>query len=78
MKGVDRALKGVHTEHKQAKQPKGTAVMNTQTNVVYEVVDIQTKAVIKQYPAGKGQAARSFANKRDLAYGAVRFVVRLV
>lgn len=52
--------------------------MNTETNVAYEVVDIQTKAVIKQYPAGKGQAARAYTNKRDLAYGAVRFVVRLV
>ena len=53
--------------------------MTTQiNNVAYEVVDIQTKAVIKQYPAGKGQAARNFANKRDLVYGAVRFVVRLV
>lgn len=57
--------------------------MTTQTNnvayeVAYEVVDIQTKAVIKQYPAGKGQAARNFAHKRDAAYGACRFVVRLV
>lgn len=51
--------------------------MNT-SNIVYEVVDIQTKAVIKQYPVDKGQAARNFANKRDLAYGAVRYVVRLV
>ena len=50
--------------------------MNTQ--VAYEVVDIQTKAVVKQYLAGKGQVARAYANKRDLAYGAVRFVVRLV
>ena len=52
--------------------------MTTQTNVAYEVIDIQTKAVIKQYPAGKGQAARNFAHKRDMVYGAVRFVVRLV
>lgn len=53
--------------------------MTTQTNnVAYEVVDIQTKAVIKQYPAGKGSTARAFANKKDLAYGAVRFIVRLV
>ena len=53
--------------------------MTTQiSNVAYEVVDIQTKAVVKQYPSGKGQAARNFANKRDLAYGAVRFIIRLV
>ena len=52
--------------------------MTTQTNVAYEVVDIQTKVVIKQYPAGKGSTARAYANKKDLQYGAVRFVVRLV
>lgn len=44
----------------------------------YEVVDIQTKVVVKSYAQGKGQVARSFANKRDLPYGAVRFIVRLV
>ena len=67
---------------KQNNQTQGIAAMknsvDTQTNVAYEVVDIQTKAVIKQYPVGKGQAARNLANKRDLAYGAVRFIVRLV
>lgn len=52
--------------------------MTIQTNVAYEVVDIQTKAVIKQYPAGKGSTARAYANKRDLAYGACRYIVRLV
>lgn len=52
--------------------------MTSQTNVAYEVVDIQTKVVIKQYPAGKGQAARNLANKKDLAYGACRYIVRLV
>jgi hypothetical protein len=51
--------------------------MTTET-IGHEVVDIQTKAVIKQYGEGKGQAARNFANKKDLAYGAVRYVVRLV
>lgn len=52
--------------------------MKTESKVAYEVVDIQTKAVLKQYPEGKGQAARAYANKKDLAYGAVRYVVRLV
>jgi len=53
--------------------------MNTQANnVAYEVVDIQTKAIVKQYPAGKGSTARAYANKKDLQYGAVRYVVRLV
>jgi len=58
--------------------------MNTQANelasnsVAYQVVDIQTKAVVKEYPAGKGQVARNFASKRDMQYGAVRFIVRIV
>ncbi|MNX77796.1 hypothetical protein D3C86_1093530 [compost metagenome] len=56
-----------------------TTSVNTQiNNVAYEVVDTHTKAVIKQYPAGKGQAARNLANKKDLAYGACRFIVRLI
>lgn len=42
----------------------------------YEVVDIQTKAVVKSYAQGKGQVARNFANKRDLAYGAIRYIVK--
>lgn len=52
--------------------------MPTESNVAYEVVDIQTKAVIKQYPAGKSSTARAFANKKDLQYGAVRYAVRFV
>lgn len=50
----------------------------TNTSVAYQVIDIQTNAVVKEYPAGKGQVARNYANKKDLAYGAVRFVVKLV
>lgn len=46
--------------------------------VAYQVIDIQTKAVVKEYPAGKGQVAHRYADKKDLAYGAVRFVVKLV
>lgn len=71
-------LIGVLILPQESKTTQRNPAMNTQTNVAYEVVDIQTKAVIKQYPAGKGQAARNFANKRDLAYGAVRFIVSLV
>lgn len=49
--------------------------MNTET-IGYEVVDIQTKAVVKSYGQDKRQAARNFANKKDLAYGAIRYVVK--
>lgn len=44
----------------------------------YEVVDNQTKAVIKTYSGDQGRKARAFANKKDLAYGAVRYIVRIV
>lgn len=64
--------------HNEAKQPNRSNAMITLTNVAYEVIDIQTKAVIKQYPAGKGSTARAYANKKDLAYGAVRYIVRLI
>jgi len=40
----------------------------------YEVVDIQTKGVVAQCKTRDG-ASRS-ANRRDLSYGAVRYVVR--
>lgn len=42
----------------------------------YNVIDIQTKAIVKSYGEGKGSVARSFANKKDLAYGAIRYSVR--
>lgn len=51
---------------------------NVAKPVAYQVVDIQTKTVVKEYPAGKGQVARNYANKKDLAYGAVRYIVKLV
>lgn len=50
----------------------------TKTSVAYQVIDIQTNAVVKEYPAGKGQAAHRYADKKDLAYGAVRYIVKLV
>jgi len=40
----------------------------------YEVVDIQTKGVVARCKTRDG-ASRS-ANRRDLSYGAVRYVVR--
>lgn len=42
----------------------------------YEVVDIQTKSVVKSYGQGKSQVARNYANKKDLEYGAIRYIVK--
>lgn len=43
---------------------------------MYKVIDIQTKAVIRSYAADKVRAARAYANKLDLKYGAVRYIVK--
>jgi hypothetical protein len=48
------------------------------TVIGYDVIDNQTKAVVKSYGEGKGSTARAFANKKDLQYGAVRYVVRSI
>lgn len=46
------------------------------TVIGYDVIDNQTKAIVKSYGEGKGSVARAYANKKDLAYGAIRYVVR--
>lgn len=46
------------------------------TVIGYDVIDNQTKAVVKSYSEGKGSVARAYANKKDLVYGAIRYVVR--
>lgn len=43
--------------------------------IAYNVTDIKTNKVIKSYPEGKGYAAMNFADKKDSAYGAVRYIV---
>lgn len=48
------------------------------TVIGYDVIDNQTKAVVKSYSEGKGSVARAYANKKDLQYGAVRYVVRFI
>lgn len=45
---------------------------------MYHVIDSHTKETIKTYPDGKGRIARVFANKKDMQYGAVRYVVRFI
>ncbi len=42
----------------------------------YQVVDIQTKQVVGTY--GNRKAASRRADKLDLAYGAIRYVVRII
>ena len=43
---------------------------------MYQVIDIKTSMIIKTCATRK--AARAKADKIDLAYGAVRYVVRFV
>lgn len=41
----------------------------------YKVVDIHTKAVVTEYAVDKKKYARSFAEKKNLEYGAHRYTV---
>lgn len=43
---------------------------------MYQVIDIQTKAIIGTYKTR--QSASNRANKLDLQYGAVRYIVKPV
>lgn len=43
---------------------------------MYKVIDIQTKAIVKTYSEDKARVARAYANKLDLKYGAVRYIVK--
>ncbi len=43
--------------------------------MTYQVIDIQTKKVVRTFKTSR--AARDFADQRDSAYGAVRYVVRI-
>lgn len=43
---------------------------------MYQVIDIQTKQVIATKKTRI--AARRLADRKDLAYGAIRYIVRLV
>lgn len=44
--------------------------------MTYSIVDIQTKAVVRK-PYNDKVRARNQANKLDLKYGSVRYVVRV-
>ena len=43
---------------------------------MYQVIDIQTKQIVAT--KSTRVAARRLADRKDLAYGAIRYVVRLV
>ena len=49
--------------------------MPTQSNVAYEVVDIQTKAQVGKVYNDRNRA-RKQADRLDMKYGAVRYVVK--
>ena len=44
----------------------------------YTVMDIQTKETLKTFPENKKKFARLLAERKNQAYGAVRFTVALV
>lgn len=46
--------------------------MNNATR--YDLIDIQTGIVVKSFPTKK--AARSAADRKDAAYGAIRYIVK--
>lgn len=46
--------------------------------IMYFIIDIKTGETIKHYAADKGAVARRYANKKDLEYGAVRYIVRFI
>ena len=49
--------------------------MNTNINT-YQVIDIQTKKVMGTYTSRAAASRR--ADKLDLAYGAIRYVVKII
>ncbi len=49
--------------------------MNTNTKT-YQVIDIQTKKVMGTYTSRAAASRR--ADKLDLAYGAIRYVVKII
>jgi len=44
----------------------------------YDVIDKQTGKVIKSYGEGKRALASSFANKKDIQHGAIRYQVKTI
>lgn len=50
----------------------------TLNRMAYECVDSQTGAVLRTVPGAKRTMLRRWADKKDMAYGAVRYIVRPV
>ncbi len=51
---------------------------NERVAVRYEVVDSRTGSVVKIYKPEQRRAAYRMVDKRDAAYGAVRYGVRII
>lgn len=45
---------------------------------MYQIIDIQTKAVVKSYKVTEAHNARKQADRLDMKYGAVRYIVKWV
>lgn len=50
----------------------------TQTKIAYQVVCNKTGVVLKEFAEGKRANASRYADKKDLAYGAICCHVKLV
>lgn len=50
----------------------------TTTNIAYQVLDVRTQVVVKEFEEGKGKAAHKKAEKMNQSFGAVRYVVKMV
>lgn len=44
----------------------------------YDVIDKKTGVVVKSYGEGKRALASSFANKKDVQHGAIRYQVKTI
>ena len=57
--------------------------MNTQAasdldSATYNVIDGHTGAIVRSYPGAKRKAARNYAEKLNMAYGAHRYLAQPV
>ena len=52
--------------------------MTNSNSVAYQVVCTKTGAILKEYKQGQRKLASRYADKKDMAYGAVCTIIRLV
>lgn len=52
--------------------------MTNSNSIAYQVVCTKTGVVLKEYKQGQRKLANRYADRKDLAYGAICTIVRLV